>query len=52
MCVYPTKLYQVDLYMAGHVHSYSASWPILAGKFTKNFTDPQGTVHITEVRVI
>lgn len=40
--------YQVDIYIAGHVHSYSASWPIFAGKADKSFSNPRGTVHITE----
>eukprot|EP00729_Bicosta_minor_P009103 gene9103-12667_t len=51
--------YGVDIYNAGHVHSYESTWPLCdftdgslckdsAGKDIQNFEQPQGTVHITE----
>jgi hypothetical protein len=51
--------YGVDLYNAGHVHSYESTWPICdfttgalckdkAGKELQSFDEPLGTVHITE----
>jgi len=41
--------YHVDIYAAGHVHSYSATWPVFGGKTTKkSLVDPQGTVHVVE----
>lgn len=43
--------YGVDVYDAGHVHSYDSTWPICRGELcggTKSFADPNGTVHITE----
>ena len=41
--------YGVDIYIAGHVHSYSVSWPIRNGTVTaKNLVDPKGTVHVLE----
>jgi len=48
------KKYGVDIYNAGHVHSYESSWPLC--DFTngtlcpngKSFDTPQGTIHITE----
>lgn len=55
--------YDVDLYIAGHVHDYASQWPMcyneLSGNLTvcrdpatgeqiKNFNNPLGTVHITE----
>tara|TARA_B110000208_G_C11544879_1_gene349408 strand:- start:239 stop:628 length:390 start_codon:yes stop_codon:yes gene_type:complete len=41
--------YDVDLYIAGHVHSYSVSWPIQNGAVTKkSLVDPEGVVHVLE----
>ena len=48
------KKYGVDVYNAGHVHSYESTWPIC--DFTtgtlcpsgQSFDEPQGPVHITE----
>lgn len=48
------KKYKVDIYNAGHVHSYESTWPVC--DFTKgticngkqDFQNPQGPVHITE----
>lgn len=42
--------YNVDVYDAGHVHSYDVTWPLCNGTFCgeKTFVDPKGTVHITE----
>lgn len=40
----------VDVYDAGHVHSYDVTWPLCNGTFcgNKSYVDPNGTVHITE----
>ena len=41
--------YQVDIYAAGHVHSYSTTWPIFGGNVTeRSYVDPKGTVHVLE----
>lgn len=41
--------YKVDVYDAGHVHSYDTTWPLIDGKVTaKSYVNPNGTVHITE----
>jgi predicted phosphodiesterase len=41
--------YGVDLYVAGHIHSYSVSWPIKLGVVAKkSLVDPQGVVHVLE----
>ena len=42
--------YKVDVYDAGHVHSYDVTWPLCNGTFCgqRNYTDPAGTIHITE----
>ena len=41
--------YRVDVYDAGHVHSYEVTWPQLEGKTTaQSFRDPAGIVYITE----
>lgn len=52
------KQYGVDIYNAGHVHSYETTWPLC--DFTKgeicanatnkgqSYIEPQGTMHITE----
>ena len=41
--------HHVDLYAAGHDHSYSASWPIFGGAPTNSsYVDPKGTVHVLE----
>ena len=42
--------YKVDVYDAGHVHSYDTTWPMCNGTVcgAKSYVDPQGTVHITE----
>lgn len=41
--------YHVDVYDAGHVHSYEVTWPVLNGSATAtNYTDPTGIVYITE----
>eukprot|EP00658_Telonema_sp_P-2_P048589 TRINITY_DN36956_c0_g1_i1.p1 TRINITY_DN36956_c0_g1~~TRINITY_DN36956_c0_g1_i1.p1 ORF type:complete len:234 (+),score=57.37 TRINITY_DN36956_c0_g1_i1:139-840(+) len=41
--------YNVDVYDAGHVHSYEVSWPQKGGKTTNtSFDHPQGVVYITE----
>lgn len=41
--------YSVDVYDAGHVHSYEVSWPLKDGKVTdKSFKNPSGIVYITE----
>jgi hypothetical protein len=53
------RKYGVDLYNAGHVHSYESTWPLcdfLTGTLCKSsdgtalqsFDEPRGTVHITE----
>ena len=40
---------RVDIYAAGHVHSYSATWPIFGGNLTeRSYVDPKGTVHVLE----
>ena len=42
-------LYHVDIYAAGHVHSYSTTWPIFGGAVAnKSLVDPHGTVHVVE----
>ena len=41
--------HHVDVYIAGHQHAYSVTWPIFGGAMTgKSFTDPNGTVHVVE----
>lgn len=41
--------YHVDVYAAGHDHSYSVTWPVFGGALTKkSYVDPRGTVHVTE----
>jgi hypothetical protein len=41
--------YHVDIYAAGHVHSYSTTWPLFGGAVTKkSYVDPKGTVHLLE----
>jgi hypothetical protein len=41
--------YGVDIYIAGHVHSYSVSWPLRDGAVTaRSLHDPQGVVHVLE----
>ena len=46
--------YKIDLYNAGHVHSYEATWPLCdftTGELCdgkQDFIDPAGPVHITE----
>ena len=41
--------YHVDIYAAGHVHSYSTTWPVFGGALVnKSLIDPQGTVHVVE----
>jgi hypothetical protein len=41
--------HHVDIYAAGHVHSYSATWPIFAGVAAKkSLVNPHGTVHVVE----
>jgi hypothetical protein len=41
--------YHVDVYAAGHIHSYSASWPIFGGAVAKkSLVNPKGTVHVVE----
>ena len=41
--------YGVDVYIAGHVHSYSVSWPLKGGAVTaKSLVDPAGVVHVLE----
>jgi len=41
--------YHVDVYDAGHVHSYEVTWPVLNGSATAtNYTNPAGIVYITE----
>ena len=41
--------YHVDIYAAGHVHSYSTTWPIFGGTVAKkSLVDPHGTVHVLE----
>jgi len=41
--------YNVDVYDAGHVHSYEVSWPQKAGRTTNtSFDHPDGIVYITE----
>jgi hypothetical protein len=41
--------HHVDVYDAGHVHSYEVSWPQLGGETTAfNYTNPAGIVYITE----
>ena len=48
------KKHGVDIYNAGHVHSYESSWPLCdftTGELCpngKSFVHPQGPVHITE----
>ena len=41
--------YDVDIYIAGHVHSYSVTWPLTNGKVTQtNLRNPTGVVHVLE----
>ena len=41
--------YHADIYIAGHQHQYTSSWPIFGGALTKkSFVDPKGTVHVVE----
>ena len=41
--------HHVDIYAAGHVHSYSTTWPIFGGAVAKkSLVDPHGTVHVLE----
>jgi len=41
--------HHVDIYAAGHVHSYSTTWPIYGGAVTnKSLLNPRGTVHVLE----
>ena len=41
--------FHVDIYAAGHVHSYSTTWPLFNGAVAnKSFVDPHGTVHVLE----
>lgn len=41
--------FHVDVYAAGHVHSYSTTWPIFGGIVAKkSLIDPHGTVHVVE----
>ena len=41
--------YEVDVYDAGHVHSYEVSWPQRGGNGTaSSYAKPQGIVYITE----
>lgn len=42
--------YHVDIYAAGHVHSYSTTWPIFANNLTeeRSYLNPKGTVHVLE----
>ena len=57
------EAYNVDVYIAGHVHDYASQWPMCydknseklkvcanatTGKIIKNFQHPAGVVHITE----
>eukprot|EP00040_Diaphanoeca_grandis_P038935 m.257739 g.257739 ORF g.257739 m.257739 type:complete len:608 (-) comp35653_c0_seq1:175-1998(-) len=48
------KKYGVDIYNAGHVHSYESTWPLCdftTGEICngeQDFLEPKGTVHITE----
>ena len=53
------RKYGVDLYNAGHVHSYESTWPLCDfltgalcrdsdGAGLKTYVEPLGTVHITE----
>ena len=41
--------YDVDIYIAGHVHSYSVTWPVKAGAVTaRSLVNPKGVIHILE----
>jgi hypothetical protein len=43
--------YGVDIYNAGHVHDYAATWLMQSQKqaqYQQNYTNPQGTVYVTE----
>jgi len=43
--------YAVDIYLAGHLHNYGATWPLCNGALCDgraSYIDPKGTVHITE----
>jgi len=43
--------YGVDIYIAGHIHSYSTTWPLCSGKVCNNRTslvDAAGPVHVVE----
>jgi hypothetical protein len=41
--------YHVDIYASGHVHDYSATWPLFGGALLKkSLVDPKGTVHVVE----
>jgi hypothetical protein len=41
--------YHVDVYAAGHDHSYAVTWPIFGGNVAdKHYVDPKGTVHVLE----
>jgi len=50
------KKYGVDIYDAGHVHDYAATWPMCDGDVCKDasgfplksYKNPKGTIHITE----
>jgi len=48
--------YSVNIYIAGHVHDYAATWPMCngdickdgSGEPVKTYNNPKGTIHITE----
>lgn len=41
--------HHVDIYAAGHVHSYSVTWPVFNRTVAKkSFVNPHGTVHLLE----
>lgn len=41
------KQYEVDLYIAGHVHAYARTFPVYNNTVTStSFSDPPSTVHI------
>ncbi|KAF2077469.1 hypothetical protein CYY_001242 [Polysphondylium violaceum] len=39
--------YNVDLYIAGHVHNYERSLPVYKGEVAGSYENPKGPVHIT-----
>lgn len=43
--------YNVDIYISGHVHSYSVTWPLCSGQVCdgkRSYDNPAGVVHVLE----